>query len=213
MTEITELRQLRGERYAVCLSDGEELRVTLNLIADHGLYRGLELTDEALAALRAAAARAGTRDRALRMISARPLSERELYDRLLEKGASEPDAAAAVAWLLDLHFLDDAQYAGMVVRHCAGKGYGARRVREELRRRKIPKELWDEALSALPEQDGTLQKLLRSRMRGADWDDRAALKRATDALLRRGFGWEEIRAAVEHCRCAAEDEEKEEYAE
>ena len=108
-----------------------------------------------------------------------------------------------------LCLLDDAEYAlvaepaladAEIVNTCgfidAAKGYGPRRIRDELYRRRIPRELWDEALSGLPEQDGTIDKLLRARLRSEN-PDRAELKRAADALLRRGFSWDEIKEAVE----------------
>ena len=137
-----------------------------------------------------------TKDRALKLLGARPFGERELYDRLVEKGETEQNAAATVAWLAELRLLDDAEYAAMVVRHCAAKGFGPRRIRDELFRRKVPRELRDEALDGLPEQDDMIDKLLRARLRSAE-PDRAELKRAADALIRRGFGWDEIRQAVE----------------
>ena len=137
-----------------------------------------------------------TKDRALKLLGKRAFGERELYDRLVEKGETEQNAAAVIAWLLELRLLDDGEYAAMLVRHYAAKGYGLRRIRDELHRRKIPRELWDEALSSLPEQDDTIDKLLRARLR-SDEPDRAELNRATDALLRRGFSWDEIRQAVE----------------
>ena len=137
-----------------------------------------------------------TKDRALTLLGARAFGERELYDRLVEKGETEQNAAAAIRWLVELRLLDDGEYAAMLVRHYAAKGYGPRRIRGELHRRKIPRELWDEALAGLPEQDGTIDKFLRARLR-SDEPDRAELKRATDALLRRGFAWDEIKAAVE----------------
>ena len=140
-----------------------------------------------------------TKDRALKLLGNRPFGERELYDRLVEKGETEQNAAATVAWLVELRLLDDGEYAAMVVRHCAAKGFGPRRVRDELYRRKIPRELWDEALDGLPEQDDMIDKLLRARLRSAE-PDRAELKRAAAALLRRGFGWDEIKEAVERLR-------------
>ena len=141
----------------------------------------------------------------MRILSARAFGERELYERLVEKGEAEADAAETVAWLAELHVLDDAEYAAMLVRHYGAKGCGPRRIREELRRRKLPPELWDEALEQLPEQDGALDRLLRARLRGKDpAEDPAAVKKATAALLRRGFGWEEIKAALE--RYPAEEE-------
>lgn len=197
---VAELRRITDERFELSLSDGEKLKIAPDQVADFSLYPDRELTDAELEELRSAAALHHTKERALRIINARAMSEREMYDRLVEKGESEQNAAAAVAWLLDLHFLNDADYAAAVARHCAAKGYGKRRVRDELYKRKIPRELWDAAMEELPEEDDTLDKLLRARLRGADADDRAALKRATDALLRRGFGWDEIKAAVERFR-------------
>ena len=91
------------------------------------------------------------------------------------------------------------------MRRCAAKGYGPRRVRQELQRRGIPKELWDMAMEQLPEQDDTIDRLLRSRLLGADPEDRAALKKASDALLRRGFSWEEIKEAIERYRVEDDD--------
>ena len=194
---ITELRQLSSERYELRFSDGNTVRTAFTVVADYGLYTGRELTDDELSEVLDASALARCKERAMRIISARPMSERELYDRLVEKGESEQNAAASVAYLIDLHFLDDAEYAAMVVRHYAAKGYGARRVRDELYRRKVPRELWDEALEQMPEQEEEIDRLLRVRLRGVEAPDRAALKKATDALLRRGFSWDEVRAAVD----------------
>ena len=80
------------------------------------------------------------------MISSRPLSRKELSKKLKEKGAAEADAESACDWLEEIGALNDAEYAVMLVRHYGGMGYGATRVRQELHRRGVPKELWDEAL-------------------------------------------------------------------
>ena len=202
---ITELRQLSSERYELRLSDGNTVKTAFTVVADYSLYAGRELTEEELSEVLAASALARCKERAMRIISARPMSERELYDRLVEKGESEQNAAASVAYLIDLHFLDDAEYAAMVVRHYAAKGYGARRVRDELYRRKVPRELWDEALSQMPEQEEEIDRLLRARLRGAEAPDRAQMKKATDALLRRGFSWDEVRAAVNRYQAEIEE--------
>ena len=202
-TAITELRRLSSEQYELRFSDGSTIKTAFTVVADYSLYTGRELTEEELSEVLEASALAGCKDRAMRIISARPMSERELYDRLVEKGESEQNAAASVAYLIGLHFLDDTEYAAMVVRHYAAKGYGARRVRDELYRRKIPRELWDEALEQMPEQEEEIDRLLRARLRGTEAPDRVTLKKATDALLRRGFSWDEVRAAVNRYQAEA----------
>ncbi|MFR6425997.1 MAG: hypothetical protein ACLUNO_10990 [Oscillospiraceae bacterium] len=50
-------------------------------------------------------------------------------------------------------------------------------------------------LQELPEQDEQIDALLRRRLR-SDTPDRDELRRASDYLYRRGFGRDEIRAAI-----------------
>ena len=142
--------------------------------------------------------------RALWLLDKRDYSRAELCRKLMEKGYEDAAAEAAVDRLAELGFVDDKRYAPIVVRHYAAKGYGRQRVQRELARRGIPKDLWDDALAEMPEQDETVDRLLHSRLRGAEASDRAALKKAADALLRRGYGWDEINAAVERYRSETE---------
>ena len=191
---VTELKQISAEQYTVTFSNGVSVKTTLAVVADYSLYSGRELTDEEYAAVSSASALARCRERAMKLIGLRPYGERELYDKLVEKGESEANAADTIAWLLRMHMLDDHEYAAMLVRHYAAKGYGRRRICDEFYRRRLPRELWDEALEQMPEQDGEIDRFLSARLKGGT--DRAALKKATDALLRRGFSWEEIHSAV-----------------
>ena len=59
------------------------------------------------------------------------------------------------------------------------------------------------ALEALPPQHDAIDEFLQKRFRGAKPDPKE-LKRATDALLRRGHSWSDIRSALE--RYVPEDE-------
>ena len=133
--------------------------------------------------------------RALKLLERRDYGEAELAAKLVEKG-EEPEAAEQAAQrMVELGFVNDENYAGMVVRHYAAKGCGRQRIREELRRRRVPRELWDAALEELPDQTETLYRLLETRLRGKapEGDE---LRRACAYLVRRGFSWEEVREAA-----------------
>ena len=145
-----------------------------------------------------------TRKKALALLNRRDMSVKEFTDKMTGKGVLPEEAAEAARWLLDLHALDDERYAGLVTRHYAAKGYGKRRIQQELYRRGVPRELWDSALDELPDSDDTLDRLLRSRLRSAS-PDRAELKKAADALSRRGYSWSEISAALERFKIDTED--------
>lgn len=177
-------------------SDGKTLMVFPAVIAELGLYAGMELPDAAMESILETCGEASARERAVRIISASAVSKRDLQSRLVQKGESEEHAKQAVQWLDELHLLDDRQVAEQVVRNGAAKGYGAARIRQMLYEKRVPRELWDEALSALPPLDDAIDEFLRRRFRGK-MPDRAECKRASDALLRRGHKWSDIRRALE----------------
>ena len=195
MITLTDLKQTGPERFLARFDNGEELRTTLAVVTELSLSPGRTLPADELSAARDVPARTRCRQRALRIIGARAMSVKELTDRLKEKGESPENAEDAAQWLLDMRLLDDAQYAAMCVRHYAAKGYGAGRIRNELYRRGIPRELWDDALQELPEQDDRIDARLRRKLK-SDTPDRAELRKAADYLYRRGFGRDEIHAAL-----------------
>lgn len=208
MTEslsIAALRQLTSERVVVVLSSGEEISSTVGVAADFRLYRGLELDEKKLEALKSASALALLKTKAIELLSGRPMSAKELKDKLIRKG-SEPDAAeACVRWLVEQRLLDDESYAAAVARHYASKGYGPGRIRQELSRRGVAREYWDEAVGRRPDNTEKIDKLIASRLH--DPDDRDQVRKVTAALFRRGFGWDEIRAALARFHAEAEIED------
>lgn len=193
ITGITQSKKSAG-RYYVSLEDGTELRVNVALIADYSLYTGRDLTDSEFEALKKSANQFAAKSRALKMINARALSKAELQEKLLQKGETEENAAMAATWLEELGFLNDVEYAKMLVRHYGAKGYGLGRIKNELYRRRIPKELWEEALSEMPDPGGAIDQFLAAKLKGAV-PDKTELKKLSAALMRRGFSWDEIRSA------------------
>lgn len=65
-------------------------------------------------------------------------------------------------------------------------GYGPARVCQELRRRGIGRDLWEDALAQLPPAEEAIEQFLRAKCKSGA-PDRAACKRLSDALLRRGI--------------------------
>ena len=183
------------ERVLVYLEEGAPLRITQNELLQFGLYQGMDLSPELVVQLQNTGRRSESRAAAARMASGRMLSRKELTDRLGRKGI-DPDTAAETAdWLEALGAVDDAAYAGVIARHYAAGGYGPGRVRQELQKRGIPRELWDDALFQLPDSAEAIDLFLRKKL-GGRTPDRAMLKKLSDALLRRGFSWNDIRPAL-----------------
>lgn len=189
--------RVRG-RWLALLEDGSVLRLGENEVADFALCRGKELTEEEAAALLDSVRRSRLKTRALDLLARKPLSRRELERKLGEWEASEEEAAALCGRLEELGLLNDAAYAAQVVRHYSAKGYGARKLRDELYRRGVPRELWDGALEEAEDPAAAIDSFLMKKLKGTA-PDRRELKRASDALARRGYGWSEISEGLRRC--------------
>ena len=191
---VTAIKQSSPGRFVVEFDGGETLRSTLEAVTDARLYVGMELDEEAFEALKRSTSKALDRQKALEMLSRRPYSRRELKDKLLRRGTDEQSVEDCIAWLDEHGFLDDGEYAGAVARHYSAKGYGAGRVKTELRRRGIERELADETLAELPENTDKIDAYIARRL--SDPKDRDSVRKIGAALFRRGYSWEEIRAAL-----------------
>ena len=182
-------------RLRLRFDDGSTMMVLPSVIAELGLYEGIEIPEAAMQSVTETAQRASARERAVRIISASSITKRELHHRLVQKGETEEHAQEAIAWLEELHLLNDRAVAESVVRSGLAKGYGEARIRQMLYEKRVPKALWDEVLADLPEQDDAIDEFLQRRFRGKT-PDRADCKRAADALLRRGHTWSDIKEAL-----------------
>ena len=197
MTRIDSVAQApdRAGRYLVKFSTGAVMRLYRQTVEDFGLYPGLELSEEKMAALRENAGAVGAKMRAVRIVSASNVSVRDLEQRLVRKGEDPEQAKAAVAWMEDLNLVDDRETACQIASRCAAKGYGLARAKQTLYEKQIPKEYWEDALSDYPDQTDNIMKFLRSKL--TDPDDPKQKKRALDALLRRGHSYSAVRRCME----------------
>ena len=175
--------------------DGSIMRLYRQTVEDFGLYSGKELTEEEMKNLLRSAGEMSAKMRAVRIVSATSVSKRDLEYRLVQKGEDPHQAKQAVAWMSDLNLLDDAKTAEQIVDRCIRKGYGRSRAKQALYEKRIPKEFWEDALADYPDQTDRILEFLHSRLDATS--DEKDVRRATDALLRRGHSYQEIRRAMQ----------------
>ena len=187
----------------VLFDDGRALKLRPQVAAEWGLGPGVELDDAALAALEAANGAASAKRRAVRIISAAGVSKQDLEQRLTQKGERPEDAKNAVAWLEDLRLIDDAETARQIVARGVSRGYGMERIKQMLYAKRIPKAYWEEALATVPDMRDALHDFLRKRL--GEEPDEKTVRSATQAAIRRGYPWAEVRSALESLRQDVED--------
>ena len=192
--ERIEASKHKRGRVLVFLEDGACLKITEQELLDFGLRGGDELDEAALSRLKEAAGVSNVKARAADLIGKRAMSRRDLERKLQDKGASEAEARYAAEWLEAIGAIDDLEYAALLVRHYGNLGYGPAYVRQKLYEKGVPRDLWEEALDQLPEPEGAIDRWLEAKLRGNSPDEKEK-KRLSDALLRRGFSWGEVKAA------------------
>lgn len=192
--ELKPSQRVQG-RWLAMLEDGSILRVGQQEIADFALYAGRELTEEEAAALTAGQRSRQMRERALELLSRKPQSRRELTRKLNEWGAGPEEADAVCDRMEELGYLNEAAYAARIVEVYSARGFGEKKLRDELYRRGVPREEWDEALARVGDSTQAIDDFLQKKLTG--WTgDRKQLQKVTAALARRGFSWSDIRDAL-----------------
>ena len=182
-------------RILAFLEDGTLLKITEQEVLEYGLHAGMELDEPALTRLQGSAGASRAKAEAAALVGRRAMSRSDLEKKLREKGASAADARYAAEWMEAVGALNDADYAGLLVRHYAGLGYGPLRWREELRRRGIAPELWEDACAQAPSPADLAEQYLRDRFRRTVPDE-TERRRAAAALARRGFAWGDVKSAL-----------------
>ena len=174
--------------------NGSTLRLYRQTVEDFGIYPGKEMSEEEYRRLQDSAGQMSAKMRAVRIVSASNVSKRDLQQRLIQKGENPEQAKEAVRWMEELRLVNDRDTAEQVVHACISKGYGLQRAKQALYEKRIPKEYWNEALEDYPDQMDKILSFLRSRL-DADSGDRE-VKKAVDALIRRGHSYGTIREAL-----------------
>ena len=192
--ELKPSQRVEG-RWLAFLEDGTILRLSENEVIDFALYAGKELSEEESAALQDSVRRSALKGKTIELLSRKPQSRKEVERKLTQWEASEEEAAALCDRMEELGYLNDAAYAVTVVRHYSVKGYGERKLRDELYRRGVPRDLWDEALQQAGSPDEAIDAFIAKKLAGKAPDPKE-LKKVSDALARRGYHWNDISAAL-----------------
>lgn len=180
--------------------DGEPgPKIDTEVFALSRLRLGDQVTPEELEELveRSDARRA--REKALTLLEHRSHSKRELTEKIARTAASREAAQAAADRLEEIGLIDDKAFAESYARELfLRKRFGALRVRQELSRKGIDRELIDQVMAPYLEEDtGEENIALVLAKRYPLWrEDEKVRRRAVAALQRLGYSYGQIRAVM-----------------
>ncbi len=161
-------------------------------------YRNFkEINEDELAELLDSVSFRRAYNKGLDLLSRRPYGVRELVKKLQEKDHTPESAKKACERLLELGLLNDEQYAKMLADDLIErKGYGLKRVKQELIFRGIDREIIDCTLESLDNNPKNRIILVIEKKYKNKLNDEKGRKRAIDGLLRLGYSYSEIKSAL-----------------
>ena len=180
--------------------DGEAaVKLDTQVFLQSGLKPGDQVSDQELFELIQASDARRAQEKALYLLEYRNYSKRELTEKIARTAASREAAQAAAGRMEELGLIDDRRFGEDYARELfSRKGYGARRVAQELRRKGLDQELVQELVEKYgsPEQSGeNIRRVLEKKYPGWQADEKVR-RRAFAALQRLGYSYQEVREAM-----------------
>lgn len=180
--------------------DGEAaVKLDAQVFLQSGLKPGDQVSDQELFELIQASDARRAQEKALYLLEYRNYSKRELTEKIARTAASREAAQAAAGRMEELGLIDDRRFGEDYAKELfSRKGYGARRVAQELRRKGLDQELVQELVEKYggPEQSGeNIRRVLEKKYPGWQEDEKVR-RRAFAALQRLGYSYQEVREAM-----------------
>jgi regulatory protein len=184
-------RQPRRRNFELQIDGQPAITISQDICVQFGLRAGDEISDERLSAVREAEERHKAMKSALRLLSYRPRSEREIRDRLARKGIRPEIRDATVSRLRETGLIDDEAYARTFVESRDRTSPRARRlIAAELRTKGVGRHVVEEATAEVDDRAAAYRAAAR-RARSLTRVSFAEFRRRLgDFLVRRGFDYE-----------------------
>jgi regulatory protein len=194
-------RQKRRQRVNVYGENGRfAFALALHLAADASLHTDMELSQAQVNALQEADARYSAYEAALRLLSYRPRSEREMRRRLARRGIALRLIDETVRRLRERGYLDDEAFARFWTEtRETTSPRGRRLIVQELRVQGVDADTAAAATTSVSDEDAAYRAASRrlSAFRGLDYD--TFRRRLGGFLVRRGFSYEVARRTMDRC--------------
>ena len=201
---VTDIRQSdKGGLFSIYTQRGFEFSLSAKGLADTGMRVGSTFTQDEFDSMREYAMEEKAYRHAVYLLGFRAYSASELTNKLSEYGRY---AEQAVARLEQQGYVDDAAYADDIIEKYRHK-YGQIRLKQELRRRGVSTEIFEDKLyAAYDDVVPDIQRHITEKLRGKVPADIKERNRIFTFLMRRGYEADDIRRALEiYCGQDIED--------
>ena len=197
MAKITALTAQKRRKDRVNLFLDGEYAFSLSILNAAWLSIGQELSPEKIASLKQEDEYERGKEIALRLITNRPRSKKEVLDRMREKDVDEAVRERVITRMEELDLLDDEAFARYWIDQRARfKPRGIPLLRQELQQKGVDRQIVNDLLQELDNSAAVMQAAEKKARSLSHYPEDQFRKKLTGFLQRRGFHYEEIRDTV-----------------
>ncbi len=163
------------------------------------LEKGESLTEKRIGEISAGKSENEAKEAALRFLSFRRRTEKEIKNKLREKGFDDKVIRSTIEKLKSYDLVNDYEFAtAWIKERLAYKPRGKRLLRQELWKKGIQKDVIDRAIEELcrDESQSALEVLRKAQRRYRNLEPKVARRRMMGLLTRRGFSYETVKEAL-----------------
>ena len=195
------MRRGRPERFIITLEDDEELLMTPEIVLKFGLSPGNSFSDDEFLNILQEDSIRQAKDQALRYLTVRPHSRRELWRKMREKGHRSEVINQVLDHLENVELVNDEQFTRLFIQNeLRIRPAGKLLLVQKLAQRGIPRELYEPLLKELlPEEEEMeiTRSLAKKFTRSHSRDKGDKLKEKLVRYLQgKGFQWEQIKQVL-----------------
>lgn len=202
MKKITkiEFQKNNKDRLNIYLDDSFAFGIDINIMIKYSLSKNMELEEEFIDEILKAEEEINVYNYALSVLSRNAKSEKQLRDKMQEKGYDRQFIDSAIIRLKQQKYLDDERYSEMLISSKISiSKYGKRKIKETLYERGINREIIDEKLSQISDEDELERACNLGAKKIRTLKEEDTLKKSiklSNYLINKGFEFSIVKKAV-----------------
>jgi len=177
-------------KYAFSLDETDAVRLKIK--------PGRELSDRDIENCLMESGYSKAREKAFDILSRKPITKKDLGDKLSQKGFDEAIVCEVINELSDLGYLDDEEYARLYLESCRSKLWGDKKIRYEMHQRGIGDDIVTKVLEEWGDEDETdeIVGTIIAKYAACDLTDIKTRAKVTRYLASRGFDFSLINTCI-----------------
>lgn len=175
--------------YAFSLDGTDALRL--------GVKIGAEITEDDIKAYNIESNLSKAKAKAFDIVSRKAATEKQLREKLFEKGYDADICDEVVKTLREYNYIDDEDYAENFIEYAVSKGWGKMKISFELERRGVEKSIVSAVLSTFDDSPvDRIYDILCVKFAGLDMTDFKQKQKVLRFFVSRGFDFDNIKSAI-----------------